>query len=159
MKRGNFGLGWKHLLQLMEPENQRISWVEGTHKDHQLQPLAPHRTTQYLNPVSECGVQTLCELQHLGSWPLPWAARSVPTALWCRSFPNSHSAPPLTHPHAVPSGPFAVTESRAQCCSVRSCSCHQASPQLICSGLSKPPLTQFALQTLHYLCIPPLDIL
>jgi len=39
------------------------------------------------------------------------------------------------------SGPVAVTQSRAQRCPplpVRSCSCHETSPQLLCSALSKP---------------------
>lgn len=33
--------------------------LEGTHKDHRAGVLAPHRTTQDSNPVSETDVQTL----------------------------------------------------------------------------------------------------
>ena len=64
----------------------------------------------------------------------------MPTTLWGRAFPWAPS-PPLTQLHAIPSGPVAVTQSRAQRCPplpVRSCGRHEASPQLLCSGLSKP---------------------
>ena len=47
----------------------------------------------------------------------------------------------LTQLHTISSGNVAVTESRAQRCPplpVRSCSCHEASPQLLCSGPSTP---------------------
>ena len=46
--------------------------LEGTHKDHWAQPLAPHRTTQNPNLTSECDVSMLPEL---------WQLRSMPTAL------------------------------------------------------------------------------
>ena len=77
-------------------------------------------------------------------------------------FPNTPS-PPLIQLHAVPSGPVAVTQSRAQL-TVRSCSRHEASPQLSCSGLSKPRAlscsshTLPSLQTFPHLCGPPLDV-
>jgi len=40
--------------------------------------------------------------------PLPWAARSMPTALWCRPSPSPPAARPLTAP----------------CCSLGPCRCH-----------------------------------
>ena len=73
--------------------------------------------------------------------PLPCAARSMPTALWCRPFPWPPAAPPLAQLRAVPSGPVTATKSRAQRCPtlpVRSCSHHEASPQLLCSSLRAP---------------------
>ena len=65
----------------------------------------------------------------------------MPTALWCRPCPTLLAAPPLTQLHAIPLGPVAVTQSRAQRCPplpARSCSRNEASSQLLCSGLSKP---------------------
>lgn len=38
------------------------SELVGTHKDYHVQLLAPHRTTEKLNPMSESIVQTLTEL-------------------------------------------------------------------------------------------------
>ena len=61
----------------------------GAHKDHRVQLLAPHRTTQSPNLLSESNVQTLLEPLH---------------------------ACPLTQLHPVPLGLVAVTESRAQRC-------------------------------------------
>ena len=71
---------------------------------------------------------------------------AMPTVLWCRPCLASQSQilvnrPPLTQLHAVPSGPVTVTQSRAQRSPplpVRSCSRHEAFPQLLCSALSKP---------------------
>ena len=61
-------------------------------------------------------------------------------------------------------GPVTVTESRAQHCPstplVRGCSCHETSPQLLCSGQTRgpPPLPVcHALQSITQLCSPPLD--
>lgn len=45
--------------------------MEGTHKNPQIQPLAPHRNAPYLNPTSESSVPTLLEL---------WQLRALPTA-------------------------------------------------------------------------------
>jgi len=82
----------------------------------------------------------LCEL---------WQLRAVPTALG-RLFKAHHPlgqslylppGPPLAQLHAVPSGHVAVTHSSAQRCPtlpVRSCSHHEASPQLLCSVLNQP---------------------
>ena len=95
--------------------------LEWTHKDHQIQLLSLHRITQThcLRAVSKHSLSSSSS----GLCPLPWAARSMPTTLWCRPFPSPPAAPPLTQLHVVPSGPVAVTESRAQ---------------LLCSGLNKP---------------------
>ena len=91
--------------------------LEGTYKDHQVQPLTPQRT-----------VQMLLQLREL---------RAVPTVLG-RLFRAHHHlvqtlsltpfpAPPLTQLHAVPSGPVAVTGSRAQQC-----------PSIPCEELQPP---------------------
>ena len=58
------------------------------------------------------------------------------------------SSPPLAQLHAVPSGPVAVTQSRAQRCPplpVRSCSRHERSPQLLCSALSTQKVFSFTI--------------
>ena len=67
-------------------------------KGTRVQLLAPHRTTQKSEHMSETVIQTLLELQHSGPCPLPCAAHSMPTALWCSSFPSPPAAPPLTAP-------------------------------------------------------------
>ena len=38
--------------------------LEGIHRDYRVQLLAPHRTTQKSNHISESIVQTLLELRH-----------------------------------------------------------------------------------------------
>ena len=70
------------------------SELEETRGDHQVHLLAPHSTTQNSNIMSETTVQTLLELQQLGAMTQPWAAHSMPTALWCRPCPQ----PPLPLP-------------------------------------------------------------
>lgn len=55
------------------------SWNSETHKDHWAQLLAPHRTTLNSNRVSKL---SLCSGSS-GLCPLPWAAASMPTTLWC----------------------------------------------------------------------------
>ena len=82
----------------------------------------------------------LPELQQLGAVP---AALGSPfrAHLWGRTFPSPPSDLHLTQLHAVPSGPVAVTESRAQCCPplpVRSCSHHEPPLSLLCSDFSCP---------------------
>lgn len=42
--------------------NTEYACLEGTHKDHSVQLLLPHRTTQNSNLVSECTAQMLVEL-------------------------------------------------------------------------------------------------
>ena len=114
--------------KIMESQNI-LSWKE-SRKDHGIQLLALCSITQKPNPMSESSIQMLHELRHWGPCPQPCAAHSISPALWCRPFPS---------PPAVPSGPVAVRESRAQRCPllpVRSCSRHQASPQLLCSALN-----------------------
>jgi len=61
---------WEQTCRLegLQEEDHRITEyprLERTHKDFQVQPLAPHSTTQNPNPVSENVVQTLLELQQL----------------------------------------------------------------------------------------------
>ena len=74
--------------------------LEGTHKDHWVQLLAPHRTTQKSNYLSESSVQMLLELQQLGAMPTAlgrlfqrlstfwWSAFS-----WYPTWPSPDAAP------------------------------------------------------------------
>lgn len=55
---------WDSCGKIMESQN--IQSLEGIHKDHGIQLLALHRTTQNANCISEIIVQTLLELQLLG---------------------------------------------------------------------------------------------
>jgi len=66
-----------------------------------------HRPT----PVAESTVPMLRALA-VGPCPLPWAACSMPTALWGRTFPQPSRGAAPCHPLR----PIAVTESRALCC-------------------------------------------
>ena len=63
----------------LPPYNQRTVYSESeeTHEDHQLQLLAPHRTTQKSNPVSESVVQMLLELWLLEVGPLHFKTWNV----------------------------------------------------------------------------------
>ena len=95
----------------------------------------PKIQTVCLKAPSKC----LFNSSSSGLCPLPWAARSMPTTLWCRPFPSPPTAPPLTQHHAVLWGPVAVRAelSAAPLLPPRSCSRHEASPQLLCSGPNK----------------------
>jgi len=73
-------LEYRHLYNHITRSREYLE-LGGANKDYQVQPLAPQRTTQNSNPLSESCVQLLLELQHLGLCPLPWAACSMPTAL------------------------------------------------------------------------------
>ena len=93
-------------------------------RDHQVQLLAPERTTQ--NP-------NLC-LRALSKHSLnsdTWGHAHHPLVQHLSPAP---AAPPLTQLHTVPSGPVAVTGSRAQhrpsTRLMRNSSHHEASPQL-----------------------------
>jgi len=91
----------------------------------------------------------------------------MPTALWSRPCPSAPAAPPLTQLHAIPSGPLAVTQSRAQRCPSAPCEELQLpsvlpSPPLLCAEQTQglqALLTHLALQTLPHLCSSPLDTL
>lgn len=69
----------------IESLNHRISWAVRDPRDYWVQLQAPQKT--------EIIALTLFELQHLRPCPLPWPTCSMPTALWCRLFPNPQ--PPL----------------------------------------------------------------
>jgi len=91
--------------------------------------------------MSESGVQTLPELQQLGA---------VPTNLgspFCAHRPLGHNL--LLQPRPSPGTALCRSLGPCRChweqssalpfhCPVRSCSRHEASPQLLCSGLNKP---------------------
>jgi len=86
------------------------SKLEGTHKDHRVHRPAPHSTSQTQTLCLRAVSKHFLSSSSSGLCPLPWAARSMSTTLWCRPFPSPPAAPPLTQLHAVPSGPVAVTE-------------------------------------------------
>ena len=65
--------------------------LEGTRKDHWVQPRL-HTAAPKPNPVSQSGAPMLHELWHSGPCLLPWAARSMPTALWDTAFPSPPAA-------------------------------------------------------------------
>ena len=67
--------------------------------------------------MSESAVQMLLELQQLGAVPTALGRLfQTPPSSGEEPFPNTQPDPPLTQLHAVPLGPVAVTESRAQHC-------------------------------------------
>jgi len=74
------GFGLDELFQHL----QFCDSVEGTQKDHWIQPLATHWTTQNANPMSERIVLMLLELWQPGLWPLLWRALSMSTIFWWR---------------------------------------------------------------------------
>jgi len=86
--------------------------LERTHKDHRIQHLAPHRSTQ--------NIQMLLELWQLGAM---LAALGSQFHAHCPLVQNLSLTPrpdlPLSAPrqlHALHLGPVAVTESRTQRC-------------------------------------------
>jgi len=84
--------------------------LEGTHKDHSVQTLLPHKTTQKPNPMSEGIVQMLLEL---------WQLRAVPTALGS----PFHAHRPLVQTLSLT--PSCPSPGTAPCHSLRSCLCHR----------------------------------
>ena len=105
----------------------RISWAGRTHKDHWVQLPAPHKATYKSDPMSDRTVQMLLKLQlsamitTLGSL---FRAHNL--------FLTPHLSLHWTQLRAVASGPVGAPPLP-----VRSCSRHEASPQLLCSVLSK----------------------
>lgn len=82
--------------KIVENENHRIikyPKLNGTHKVHQVQLLAPHGTTQKLDHMPESGVQILLELWPLESCPLPWGTCSMTSSSVEEHFPNLQSDP------------------------------------------------------------------
>lgn len=94
------------------------------------------------NPMSESSAQTVSELWPSRPCPPPCTARSMSTSLWCRPSPSPPAAPPLAQLHAVPSGTGTVTRQQSSALPFHSLrgavGCHEGSPKLSCSGLSKP---------------------
>ena len=62
--------------------------LEGTHRDHQVQPLAPQRTTQNQTLCLTAVSQRSLSCSSSGPCPSPWAACSMPTG--ADPFPNPH---------------------------------------------------------------------
>jgi len=62
--------------------------LEGTHRNHRVQLLAAHRTTQKSEPMS--AIQMLPELQHLVPCPLPSGEDTFPDTQPClaKSWPQ-----------------------------------------------------------------------
>ena len=77
--------------------------LEGTHKDHQVWPLAPHRSTQNANFISECIVPMLLDLWHLGPCHCPGELLHAHHPLG-QSLSLTPSDSPLTQLGAVPAG-------------------------------------------------------
>ena len=101
--------------------------LEETHKDHEAQLLTPHSTTQNPNPVSESTVQMAFVL---------WQIRAVLTALGSLF----HAHRPLVQTLSLtPNCPKTAELSVAPLLPVRSCSCHEVSPQLICAECTEGP--------------------
>ena len=133
--------------------------LEGTHKDHRVQLLALHRTTQKPDCMSESTVETLLELWHLGAMP---TALGSPFHAHCplvQTLSPTPICPSPTQLHAVPSGPVAVTGNRAQRCPSPPCEELQPpsglpSAPLLCAEQPqgpKPPLIHLPLHTLPHL--------
>jgi len=124
----------------------RWNWIlgypelEGTLKSDKAQSPAPYRVTQNSNHTPESIAQLLLEHQQLGAvTTLPWGACSMLTVFRWKIF-SYH--------------PAWFSPDTAPCHSLRCCHCHQraelraaiyslcsqhkASPQLLCSRLSKP---------------------
>ena len=85
--------------------------LEGPHKDHGVQLLAPHRTTQNSNPTSKNVAQTSLELRQLGAvptgQPIPPSSPHPRWDLWVLSTHKNHAAF-LHAPHATSPGPCKV---------------------------------------------------
>jgi len=64
--------------------------LETTHIHHWVQLLAPYRTTQNSNPVSESTVQTLLELRQFGAMPTAPGRLFSPDAAPCHSLGSYH---------------------------------------------------------------------
>lgn len=99
--------------------------------------VAPQRTTQSSNPTSDSIVLTLLELQQLRAMPAALKSLFHAHHPLMKNFSLTPSC--LTQLYAIPSGPIAVTETRAQSCltlPVRSCRHHEGTPQLLCYVLS-----------------------
>lgn len=80
-------LGWCHFL--FPSQNRIIEYLEwmGIHKDHWVQLLGPHRTTQSPNPMSESTVQMLLKLWQLKDMAVALRIMfQCSTTLWWRTF-------------------------------------------------------------------------
>jgi len=116
--------------------------LEGNHKDCQvhLQASTQHHPT-FKFDVWECCPNTPWTPAARGPCPPPRTACSMPTILWCRPFLSPPAVPPLTQLHAIPRALFLSQRAALSAASplpVRSCSSHEASPQLLCSVLNQP---------------------
>jgi len=106
----------------------RISWAGRTHKDHWVQLPAPHKATYKSDPMSDRTVQMLLKLQ------LSAMITTLESLFRAHNlFLTPHLSLHWTQLRVVASGPVGAPPLP-----VRSCSRHQASPQLLCSVLSKP---------------------
>jgi len=147
-----------HLYGKVRTESQSIlSWKGPIRINEQVQLPAPHGTTQNSNPMFESSAQMPFELQQVGA---------VPTALGS----PFHAHRPLVQPHSqtpsCPSPDSSMPFPRALSLShraelsavpplpVRSCSRHEASPQLLCSALSTPRGLSRSSHTLPYRLFP-----
>ena len=99
----------------------------GSHKDHGVQPLPPHRTTQKSDAIPGSVVQMLLKLQQF---------RSVPTALCSPFHPHHPLAQTLSLTPSCPSPDTAPCRSLGPCC----CHTEQSSALLSapCEELQPP---------------------
>ena len=94
----------RNLCPLYVTQNHRTPQVGRDPQGSSTPTLGP--TQHRPNPMSQSGVPALPELRHYGR-----AHRPV-----MQNLSLTPSCPSPTQPHAVPSGPVAVTQSRAQHC-------------------------------------------
>ena len=100
--------------------------------------MAPHRTTQQSDHMSKSILQMLPELQQLGAMPTALDSLFRAHRPLVQTLSPTPVCPSPTQLHAVPSGPVAVTESRAQRCP--SAPCEELQPP--CSAQSTPQVVR-----------------
>lgn len=111
--------------------------LEGTHKDHWIS--VTHLSTQKSNHITDSIVQRLPGSS--GPCPQPWAAAPCSPPFGEEPFPNTHPTLPwhssMPFSQALPL-PHGAELSTAPPLPARSCSCHEGSALLLCSGMNKP---------------------
>ena len=87
--------------------------LEGTHKGHGVQPLAPHNTIQNSNPMYESTVQTLLELWQIGVLTTALGSLFHVHCPLVKNISLAHPLdPPLTQLRSILLGPAAVARKR-----------------------------------------------
>jgi len=143
-----FTLLWYLLLRGRSHTITEYPKLDGTHKDHRVQLLPPHRTTQKSNSMSESTVQTLLELQQL---------TAVTTALGrLLQGLNTILIPSCPSPNMSPCRSLwsCRCQQRAELSTdpllpVRCCSCYGASPSSPQLWANRPRELSCSLHVLH----------